>query len=431
MTDSLAALLRSLQLAGLDIDAEAALDSVWLGLRMREKALAARGGRSDAPVDAVSPGADSSTSPGEAGTQEPTDAGLTRDSLSARTGEYAKPVPPTAAAAPARTLTLPRAAALPDSRDLIKALRPLRRRVVSPGSGVLDIDTTVRRAAEEDLWIPSFESARERWLDVLLVADHGLSMIIWKDTIDEFERVLRNSGAFRSVRSWWLESDADQLAIAARGRGPSPATPEKLTRLVRGAARSVILVISDCVGARWHDGAVPQLVGGWSQLVPLALVQVTPEWFWARTALGDTVGSRFRSPVPAAVNRRFRWDTTSLGAAGVSPEIEKTLLRVPTATLTSGAVARVAGLIAGVSREWAAGVVFDLTWEGDKEMPPGAPATADERVARFRALASKGAQRLAAGYAASPVRTLGVLRLLRRDLLPDASPFMEAEVLLN
>src|SRR6185503_7743544 len=151
-------------------------------------------------------------------------------------------------AARARSLTPERAAALPASRDLIKALRPLRRRVVSPGAGVLDVDATVRRAAEEDLWFPTFASARERWLDVLLVADHGISMILWKDTIDELERVLRNSGAFRSVRSLWLESDAQTVSVTARGRGASPPTPERLSRMTRGTGRSVILILSDCVG---------------------------------------------------------------------------------------------------------------------------------------------------------------------------------------
>ena len=101
-------------------------------------------------------------------------------------------------------------------------------------------------------------------------------MIIWQDTIDEFERVLRNSGAFRSVRSWWLQSDSDALEMAPRGRAPRPATPEQLTRLVRGQARSVILTLSDCVGPRWHDGSIPKLIADWSTYLPVALIQVTP-----------------------------------------------------------------------------------------------------------------------------------------------------------
>ena len=420
MSESLAPLLRSLQQAGIDLDVEGTLDSLWLALRMHER-LPARTGATPSSTTTTSgtPLVDTPTAVRSSNGEQP------RHSLPARTSQSARLPGPTA---PSRAIALPRGTALPESRSLINALRPLRRRVVSPGTGVLDIDATVRRAAEEDLWIPSFESARERWLDVLLVADHGLSMVIWKDTIDEFERVLRVSGAFRSVRSWWLESDAARLVISPRGRGPHPAMAEQLTRLVRGQARSIVLVISDCVGARWHDGEVPRLLAKWAAHLPVALTQVTPEWFWARTALGDTVSCRFRSTMPAAVNRQFRIDALPSGLSDPSVS-DAELFRLPAAPLTSVALARIAGLIAGASREWAPGVLFDLTWQGENE--PAQAVSASERTTRFRALASKGAQRLAACYAASPVRTLGVLRLLRRDLLPEAGPFIEAEVLLG
>jgi acylphosphatase len=163
-------------------------------------------------------------------------------------------------------------------------------------------------------------------------------------------------------------------------------------------------------------------------------MQVTPDWFWARTALGDTVNSELRSAVPAVVNHRYRWDARALGAGAISIEESDTLLRMPAITLTAGAVGRFAGLVAGVGREWAPGVVFDLAWQALEPEENGAPAPAidaAERVARFGTLASRAAQRLAAAFAASPVRTLGVLRLLRRDLVPDAGPFTEAEVMLG
>jgi acylphosphatase/tetratricopeptide (TPR) repeat protein len=432
VTPSLETLLRSLQRAGVDLDVEGLLDSLWLGMHMRPQQPA---GADVPPRPIVPPPPDDSPPPpgtSPATTPQRPPFGSQREGATRGGRAVSRTAGVSARSVAARdTLTLAAASALPESRALLKALRPLRRRVPSPGAGVLDIDETVRRAAEEDLWVPTYAPARERWLDVLLVADHGLAMVVWKDTIDEFERVLRTSGAFRSVRSWWLESDQKVPTVRVRGRGTNPARPEGLVKLTRGVGRSVVLVISDCVGARWHDGTIPLLLGAWSRSLPVALTQVTPEWFWARTALGDTVPSEFRSAIPVAVNHRFRWDATSVRAAGVSTQESKTLLRVPAVTLTSSAVTRLAGLIAGVGREWAPGVVFDLTWTSEEEEGDGRKLSAGERVARFRALASKGALRLAAVFAASPVRTLGVLRLLRRDLIPDAGPFAEAEVILG
>ncbi|MEO7083777.1 MAG: acylphosphatase [Gemmatimonadaceae bacterium] len=431
MSDALAALpalLRALRQAGIDVDAESALDAAWLALRMQRDPHSAK----DAPIVTTGHGSPRPSGARSSGVvdREGLLAAMTIDgeSLPVRSSGPRRTDESTESA-PARSLTLERASSLPDRRDLIKALRPLRRRVPSPGSGVVDIDATVRRAAEEDLWIPSFQPTRERWLDVLLVADHGLSMILWKETLDEFERTLRNSGAFRSVRSWWLDTDTPEPRVRARGRGQSPTSPAKLAHLTRGAGRSVMLVVSDCVGARWHDGAIPKLMSQWSSALPLALVQVTPEWFWARTALGDTVETRLRSASPATVNRGMRWDSSALGLMGASPETTDGLLRVPAATMTPSGLARIAELIAGVGREWAPGVVFDLAWEGEAENAQGDDDAG--RAARFLTLASKDAKRLAAALAASPVLTLGVLRLLRRDLLPHATPFIEAEVLLG
>ncbi|MEZ5285879.1 MAG: SAV_2336 N-terminal domain-related protein [Vicinamibacterales bacterium] len=429
MSDRLAALLRSLQSAGLELDAESVLDAAWLGLQMARQAAPLRG-------DAPRPQAAGSTPPDPAG-GVPADVPLSAPFAGARAGESdtaramatpSRGAQPSRASAQGRGVRLTRAPALPDSRELVRALRPLRRRVRSPARGVIDVESTVRRAADEDLWIPSFAPARERWLDVLLVADHGLSMVIWRETIDEFERVLRTSGAFRRVRSWWLESDTAAPALTARGRGQAPAVPERLPRLAQGLDRSVVLLMSDCVGARWHDGAIPTLVDGWSRQLPVALIQVTPEWFWARTALGDTVPSRFRSTRAAAANTHLRWDSSGLGS--LAHDDDGAWLRLPAATLTAGAMARVASLIAGAGREWTPGVVFDLTLAADDAAaaPAAEPA---ERFARFTALASPPARRLASAFAASPIRTLGVLRLLRRDLLDEPRPFVEAEVLLG
>ena len=141
---SLAGLLRSLRQAGLDfIDAEAALDSLWLGLQMQARQARERR-------------APSATEPADGGAPPPGDqpfhqrdavAGDARVSLlsiaagrasalpAERAAQRARAdVPRADAAASGRVLTLPRAAALPESRELVKALRPLRRRVASPGS---------------------------------------------------------------------------------------------------------------------------------------------------------------------------------------------------------------------------------------------------------------------------------------------------------
>ena len=220
MSDSLGALLRSLQLAGVAMDADLARDSLWLALRMRERS---------APPGTTAPDeteAESATGGGAvAGAARPSvttrlassspppaiaDAGTPRFALADEEVDALEP-------AEGRWLTLERTAALSTGLELARALRPLRRRVKVPGRGRLDVEATVRRVIDEFIFLPSFLPARERWLDVLLVLDHGLSMIVWKETLDAFERVLRTSGeVLRPQGSSWVTTGLSARLLATK-----------------------------------------------------------------------------------------------------------------------------------------------------------------------------------------------------------------------
>jgi hypothetical protein len=83
----------------------------------------------------------------------------------------------------------------------------LKRRVPSHTQSVLDEVATVQRIAEEKLWIPVMRPAPERWFELALVIDEAASMMLWKQTIQEFRQLLEQHGAFRDVRTWGLSTD--------------------------------------------------------------------------------------------------------------------------------------------------------------------------------------------------------------------------------
>lgn len=433
MNESLSALIRALQGAGVSLDAGQAMDSLWLALRMQE-----RGGMSAAP----SPNAeiDRDSLAGDAG-------GGTAPSSVPEAPPATTPVPPPQGPSgtqpfvlqddevdsldpvAGRWLTLERTEALAIGRDLARALRPLRRRVRIPGRGMLDVEATVRRAIDEFIFLPSFMPGRERWLDVLLVLDHGLSMIVWKETLDAFERVLRSSGAFRSVRSLWLESDAEAPTLSPRTGAAPVRDALQLPSLAHARSRTVVLVVSDCVSPRWHDGSVPALLAAWGGALPVSLLQVTPDWYWPRTALGDAAEGPLYAAGELPRNSRLAWSSTAMGLDGLLPGDAGPFAPIPLAAMTALDIGRVAQLLAGAGNGAVRGALFDLSWRG--EVASAGDLSAERRVARFHALATDDARRLASAFASSPVQTLGMLRLLRRDLLPGSRPFVEAEVLLG
>jgi len=75
-------------------------------------------------------------------------------------------------------LRIPDARSLQKPLELARSLRPLMRRVPSHLHTLLDEEATVRRIAEEKIWVPVLRPALEPWLDLALVIDESASMLM-------------------------------------------------------------------------------------------------------------------------------------------------------------------------------------------------------------------------------------------------------------
>jgi hypothetical protein len=418
VSQSLGDLLRALQSAGLSLDAEGARDSLWLALRIAERQNASGVALGEARGDTAG-----APRPGPDG--EDRETGAAADSLE----EVLRIAGEAGAAVPVRRLRLASPPSLPGSRTLGRAFQPLRRETPSPSGFFIDMEETVRRAAEEDLWVPVLRPAPERWLSLALVVERSLSMAVFQGVVRELRRALRWSGAFRDFRVWWLDAEGGEARVYARPRDAVQRVGSRRLREIPGTGRrSLVLVLSDCVSDGWYDGRILSALAAWCRSVPVALLQALPERMWPRTALGEGARVRLRASAEAQTNGHLRW----------IPELPDPFLPtsggllLPTASLEAASLRPLARLIAGQGTSWMPGFLFDI--EEQQVLGPPAPAPqagAAECVRSFFALSSTQAVRLASLLAASPVLSLGILRLLRRDLVADAGPVHEAEVLLG
>jgi type VI secretion system protein ImpC len=326
-----------------------------------------------------------------------------------------------------RAIRAPTGAALPGSLALARALRPLRRRMPSRTRRVLDVAETVRRVAEEGVWLPALRPARDRWLDLALVVDSGASMGPWRSTATELQKLLSCIGAFRTVRVWNLETDTSPPRLRAGLVGRNGAPERDPRELVDPAGRSLVLVLTDCVAGSWYDGGAAQLLENWARNGPVSLFLVLPEHLWPRTALGTSAAVRLKAPYAAAPNARL--ESRLIDAWADLPEWPGAPL--PVASLLPEALTAWARLVAGAGGAESAGFVLERK---PSALPPHAPATAISpatRLSRFWQSASPTARRLAGLLAASPVISLPVIRLIRQALVPEARQVHEAEVLLG
>jgi formylglycine-generating enzyme required for sulfatase activity len=344
----------------------------------------------------------------------------------------------------------------PSIRDplaLARSLRPLMRQVPSGQIEGLDEQATAQQIAEAGIWQPIVKPALEPWLELVLVADESPSMLIWRQTVLEFRKLLRNYGAFRDVQLWGLygESDLPQpptikdapdippLLRGARGvkeknrlclrpgigseaLNSAPRQPEEI---LDPSGRRLIVLITDCVAAYWQDQALMKTLKLWSQHSPVAIAQVLPEWLWVRTAIRGFESVQLTALEPGMPNSHLVIDWSSVwagqsnGKAGVC---------VPIVPLEPDSVLTWSQMVMGQSE---APGYWLQAFPTDAEESQPASLSPKQRVERFQVMSSPVAQRLMGLVAASPVITLPVIRLIQETLLPKSRQMNVAEVLLG
>jgi Tubulin like len=449
--------LRGVLLRGVGIDptAEELADALWLALLNAGRQGAGARSRSRPPVapepssalsgrdreQAVPPRLRGSPQvPSEPAA--PSDQAARPDSGSAQ-GDLQFHLPGSARAAGTRageqaSVHVTTSPALSDPLGLARALRPLRRQMVS-GSLVIDEEATADLIAEQRLWVPAMVPARERAIDLALVVDTSESMALWDSMVREFRLMCERLGAFRDVRLWHLTTGAGGSHPGPALRGSSPGSAERDPReLIDPAGRRLVLVVTDGVHPSWSPhGALRPLLARWAAAGPLAIVRPFPQRLWSRSMLRP-VPAEFRAD--GEPGRRIVRPVRPLRPAGtgIPPGPPETRVAVPVLELLPAVFDRWARLVGGSAATLgsAAAVLVGASGDGDHEpavLPPELrePADAAERVRAFRAVVSPAAYQLAGYLSSAAPLTLPVMRLVQDSMLPQTGPAELAEVFLS
>ena len=428
---------------GLDLDAQGMADILWLAEKIEPGQTI--GETIEKPIEKntlkntpeeLSPQPER-TSPTTKSSPEPPAADVYPE-------EQRKRSPSTGAKGDSIPFRSPAAPALRSPLELGRALRPLMRKVRSLTKTVLDEEATVNRIAESDLsnfWLPVLVPDRERWLDLALVVEESPSTFIWKRTIAELQRLLTYQGAFRTVRTWRLAAVQDK---AVQDKAPVllphwDASGDRSTRvknfrspkeLIDPAGRRLILLVSDCTSELWRRGRIHPILKLWANSGPTTILHLLPERLRSSSALGYGFPVSLRAFLPGVPSDRLIAEDLP---------IWEDLDRVPTLTLPvislePEALSQWSRVVAGVGAARTTGVVFDLDFIKKSAQSPAAegtaPLSAEARLNRFWATASKTARKLAGLMAAAPV-SLPVIDLLRETLLPDARQGHIAEIFMS
>ncbi|MFD7714561.1 SAV_2336 N-terminal domain-related protein [Streptomyces sp. NPDC059814] len=291
----LAEALRVLSASGHELDADQLLDVLWLA-----RSLPAGPG---APISRELPetgppaddtGPEPGTAPGSAPrpVPEPDDRDLpdlTAPSLYAA-ARQPPPVPEPAPARPGRDsrkampVRVPEEKALADELELGRALRPLRRRRDSRHRTEIDEELTAAEFAQTGLVDVVQRPVRERWLNLVLLVDDGLSMLLWHRLGAELRTLLERLGAFSTTRVLGLDTGDVRPRLHARPfRSDGPGLP--LSTVNDSSGRTLLLAVSDGMGAAWRSGAMHDLLAERAARGPVAVLHTLPSEMWEASGI--------------------------------------------------------------------------------------------------------------------------------------------------
>ncbi|MFE2429181.1 SAV_2336 N-terminal domain-related protein [Streptomyces sp. NPDC059373] len=322
----------------------------------------------------------------------------------------------------ARPVRVPEEKALgTDELRLGRSLRPLKQRYQTGRSWELDDDATAEAMADTGLPEVIMRPTRERWLDLALVVDDGLSMLLWRRLATELRALAERLGAFRNLRMYGLDSRAGRGPLL-RVRPYDPASPVLSTAAVCDpSGHTLVLVVSDGVGTAWRDGRMRGVLERWARHGPTAVVHALPARMWRSSGI-----------------RAETWQVTTRrrGAANESWHVADPVLPpgvadfsgvpVPVLEPHPVTIARWANLVASPG---GSAVLPLAAWDSPTEpRPVGGLA---DPVLRFRDTASPQAYRLAAHLAAVAPVSVPVMRLVQAAVPWHADTAHLAEVFLG
>ncbi|MDF5729348.1 MAG: formylglycine-generating enzyme family protein [Rhizonema sp. PD38] len=331
-------------------------------------------------------------------------------------------------------IRIPDAPSLREPLNFAQSLYPLMRRVATGNKTILDEVATVELVASENISLPVnicfpvLKSEPEPWLDLALVIDESQSMLIWRHTVDELQRLLKNYGIFRDLQVWGIKPDQEGNALQIFSRMGSNHRLSDPKEIIDPTGRRLILVVSDCVSNLWRKGIIFPVLHDWTQKQPLAVIQLLPEWMWQRSALSLGTAVGFSSSTAGVANRDLLVNKKFL---------REERIKIPVLTLEPAPAAQWSQMLVGKADAAVPGYLLPTQLNIAKhpllkrQQEALSSLDSQQRVDRFRLNTSPLGRKLAALLAAAPVISLPIVRLIQESLLPESRQVQVAEVFLG
>ncbi|MFH8496690.1 SAV_2336 N-terminal domain-related protein [Streptomyces coeruleorubidus] len=425
MPDSLERAIAALHAVDPELDATALAEALWLASRMD---VAVSPGSPDAlsgaqPTTATEdPEPFRNDPPVQAGMSSRTTSTASDDSRAERA--LHERLPGSTAPVRGNEVGLVRASPLPLALEVTRALRPWKRPWRKGRHQTLDVEATVNNYARSGELIPAFTTAAERWFDLVVVVDRSPSMQVWQESVEAFTTVLDQLGAFRTLQTRDL-TFADGSGPELRDRQDRPTTPGQLQS---PTGRRLVLVVSDCAARAWRAPSVWCHLREWSLTTPVALLNPLPAKLWRRTGL-DLPSARVTPGRPGAANGELGFTLPPLLPSSDNGDRDG-WQPIPVLSLSPHSLGRWSRTVMRAAPEGCGAVLVPPTGRAvGRRHARSTLRSIEARTEGFLRTAAPAAARLAVLCSPFDRLSLGLLHLIRQELVTEATTADIAEVL--
>ena len=444
---------------GADLDSEAVADLIWLAVHQPSNSWAKYRNGSTGPT----PDQTKKTEPSHRASfqdQEPNESETVNSipTITVSSAEKPEEAAPSLQAQLLPQASVPGSECLPvwvndpldliDPQKLFEAVLPLMQSVAAEQAAGLDEPATLDHYVQWRQLIPVWQPDQQYRFTLTLILDQGFSMTVWQPRLEHISERLGGFHGFKDVKvlHWFHGSTRSQL-----DEGQAAISTQQLESAFYGprddAAQSsgesvdrLTVVITDCAGPQWWGTAGAGLGLAFAMLKrlgaaqPLVIWQVLPSWMWSRTALGKGKATTLRRSA-AGADWPFQRAGSEMRQLTASADAQHPL---PVFELTEKGLRSWGSLLSG--SPFIENFGFLLPAEPRVVLPDSEIAARQAQqedqdplmpLRRFQHLASLDARRLMARFAAAPVLTLPVMRLIQAALLEDSGTAALAEVLLS
>ena len=311
-----------------------------------------------------------------------------------------------------------------DIQKLPEYLHTFKEKKESRKKNIFHQDKTVEYIAKTDIIMPIFQAKKEKRYTLYIFIDYGKSMQVWQDMCEVYQKIIGNSGIFKSIKVIYMNSNEKESSFY---RDKQKKYSFNYRELDNCRQDKLIFILTDMRSTSWQGGNVLSILKKLYKSIPLFIIQVLPYRLWRTTTLRKstitTLHTEKKYPTKDSYSSNIDYLLESIDDLDSS-----SILKLPLVNFDLSHLKTVGEVLSAKKGNRIDGAIFDLNDKTQQKRKKTNPLSQQERVNRFFANSSPKAQQLLISLSAVPLN-LPIMKMIQEKILGEQSNIYIAEIL--